>query len=431
MNSIQDGPTSSKTGHPRETIRRIAILALKVTGVIGTVILWFIVIQGADRLLSEPKFWARARIEILGAHDRFDPRVWFEENVNSVQTSSVREHAEALKSRDLAKSVIAAMRPDLYEELMLTLRDSYSGKQAIAANLKSSQVSINPENKRSYRLADYVCENLIVKQVSSCNMIDLYLKTPNQSLSIELLNLYLKQFNAFNLEKRRMQTMESVENLEEGVRETRHQLKEAEAKLLEFVVENGFYTDEGSGLGHVFNLINRLVGGPKCGDRQISVKNSHFMAQNPVSTAPDKMDLIHRMSADLRKLEAEQSGLTATLGLNHPRMMSLAGKITFLRKRIEYFRQNFGTDPTMTMEPDREPTVVRNDDETTYKTTLIEAKSLAQQYSDLKRDLDIKSDFCRLVQQEAQKWSVKIRTISNNIVVIDGPRDGKPGWWLR
>ncbi len=55
------------------------------------------------------------------------------------------------------------------------------------------------------------------------------------------------------------------------------------------------------------------------------------------------------------------------------------------------------------------------------KASLARAKSLEQQYSDLRRDVDYKSDFHRLVRKEAQEWNVKSKTISNNIVIIDGP----------
>ena len=107
-------------------------------------------------------------------------------------------------------------------------------------------------------------------------------------------------------------------------------------------------------------------------------------------------------------------------------MMALAGKITFLRDRIEYFRRG---GPAGVTEESVGPVPVSGSGREHSKATLAKAKSLEEQYSDLKRDVDYKADFHRMVRKEAQTWSVKSRTISNNIVVIDGPRAGQRGWW--
>ena len=106
--------------------------------------------------------------------------------------------------------------------------------------------------------------------------------------------------------------------------------------------------------------------------------------------------------------------------------MALDGKITFLRDRIEYFRRGASLGvPAKSLE--MAPASLSSREHS--KVSLAKAKSLEEQYSDLKRDVDYKADFHRLVRKEAQTWSVKSRTISNNIVVIDGPRAGKRGWW--
>ena len=101
-------------------------------------------------------------------------------------------------------------------------------------------------------------------------------------------------------------------------------------------------------------------------------------------------------------------------------------KITFLRDRIEYFSRGalLGV-PAKS----HETVSVSLGSREHSKVSLAKAKSLEEQYSDLKRDVDFKADFHRLVWKEAQTWSVKSKTISNNIVVIDGPRAGKRGWW--
>jgi hypothetical protein len=235
-------------------------------------------------------------------------------------------------------------------------------------------------------------------------------------LAVQLLKEYLRIFSARNLEKRRLQTMASAENLNEGATETLKQLKEAEATLLNFVVENGFSGTEGSGLGRVFRLINRHIEG----SRPIV----HTAGQKP-----NFKELTDRMTLDLGKLEAEQSGMSAALGANHPRMMALNGKIDFLRDRIDYFRRNSSLDSSQPDDFATRTAAASHDGPEKPRTSLYKAKSLEEQYSELKRDLDSKADFHDLVRKEAQQWNIKTRTISNNIVVIDGPRVGAPPWW--
>jgi hypothetical protein len=210
--------------------------------------------------------------------------------------------------------------------------------------------------------------------------------------------------------------MASAENLNEGVTETLKQLKHAEAALLDFVVENGFSATESSGLGMVFRLINRHIEG--------SQPSKHAAEQKR-----DFRELTDRMSLDLGKLEAEQSGLAMTLGLNHPRMIALNGKMDFLRDRIEYFRRNASMDSSHPTHEYTGAAQASRERPENSRSSLNRAKSLEEQYSELKRDVDNKTDFHNLVRKEAQQWNIKTRTISNNIVVIDGPRVFTGGWW--
>jgi uncharacterized protein involved in exopolysaccharide biosynthesis len=426
MNASKEHLTGPETSSSRPTTKYRSTTFVKAAWLTGIFILWAVAIFGLRYFSSAPQHWAVARIEILGAHDRFDPRVWFQDNVHSPITSNVKEHAEALKSRDLAQLVIANLAPERFEELRLALLKKAPKTQLMAADFTSLAGFRSNSNEKAYELADYVCDNLVVEPVTGCNMIDVSVKASNQSLATELLSLYLRQFNSANLEKRRMQTMESVENLKQGVLETAQQLKEAEATLLDFVVDNGFCATKESSLGQVFRLINRHIGRANKVDTQEPLTGAISNDSNVGSRAPEQTDLIARMSKDLGKLEAEQSGFSATLGTNHPKMMALAGKIAFLRDRIEYFRKGalLGV-PGKSLE--MAPASLGSREHS--KVSLAKAKSLEEQYADLKRDVDFKADFHSLVRKEAQTWSVKSRTISNNIVVIDGPRAGKRGWW--
>lgn len=259
-------------------------------------------------------------------------------------------------------------------------------------------------------------------------MLDISMPAPTQSLATELLNLYLKVFVSRNLEKRRMETIDSAENLKQSVRQTGLELKEAEASLLDFVVEYGFSATKESGLGQVFSLINRRIktveGHGTVRSNILEQPISNNLPSLPLTMAPKEQ--VDRLSADLEKLLSEQSGLSETLGSNHPRMIALTGKITFLRNRIEYATRE--SSPNMTQESAEMVSASYNNSEHS-KVYLTKAKSLEEQYSDLKRELDYKSDFHKLVRKEAQEWSIKTKTISNNIAVIDGPRAGKGRWW--
>ena len=113
----------------------------------------------------------------------------------------------------------------------------------------------------------------------------------------------------------------------------------------------------------------------------------------------------------------------------HPRMMALNGKIDFLRDRLEYFRRNSSIDSSRPNDFATRTAAASHDGLEKSRSSLNKMKSLEEQYSELKRDLDGKADFHHLVRKEAQQWNIKTRTISNNIIVIDGPRVGAPPWW--
>jgi hypothetical protein len=313
--------------------------------------------------------------------------------------------------------VVAALPPESFRELQLALLKKPTGDRGVSAMAESLSPFREYYSEESSREpTDYICQRLSVAPVAGCNMLDVTIQAPSQTLAVQLLKEYLRIFSARNLEKRRLQTMASAENLNEGVTETLKQLKEAEATLLNFVVENGFSATKGSGLGMVFRLINRHIEG--------SQPIVHTACQKP-----DFKELTDRMTLDLGKLEAEQSGMSAALGANHPRMMELNGKIDFLRDRIDYFRRNSSLDSSQPDDFATRTAAASHGGPEKPRTSLYKAKSLEEQYSELKRDLDSKADFHDLVRKEAQQWNIKTRTISNNIVVIDGPRVVTGGWW--
>ena len=104
-------------------------------------------------------------------------------------------------------------------------------------------------------------------------------------------------------------------------------------------------------------------------------------------------------------------------------MMALTGKMDFLRERLEYFRRNSLLDSSQL--GDNLTLSAPHKSRSSSK----RSRSLEEQYSELKRDVDCKTDFHNLVRKEAQQWNIKTRTISNNIVVIDGPRSSSRCWW--
>ncbi len=417
MKTNPGGFTGAESNDSKATAHDHGAIIRRMIWLAGILILWAIIILGFTWWFSRNQHSATARIEILASHDLFDPRIWFQDKFSPTLTSSVQEHAEAFKSRDLARSVVAALPHESFQELQLALLRKPTSDRGLSAMAKSfASFREYHTEAPACEPTDHICERLSVAPVSGCNMLDITIEAPTQPLAVQLLKEYLRIFSARNLEKRRLQTKASTDNLDEGVAETLKHLKEAEATLLDFVVENGFSATEGSGLGRVFRLINRHIEG----------------SRSIVQTADQKTDfneLTHRMSLDLGKLEAEQSGLASTLGMNHPKMIALNGKIDFLRDRIDYFRRNSSLDSSQADDLSTRTAAASHDGPEKPRTSLNKAKSLEEQYSELKRDLDSKADFHNLVRKEAHQWNIKTRTISNNIVVIDGPRVGAPPWW--
>lgn len=394
--------------------RNHVALIRKLMWFTGILVLWAIMIFGVQRMFVPERHSATARIEILPSHDFFDPRVWFQDKFRPAATSTVQEHVEAFKSHDLASAVVASLPPERFRELKIAVLTKPAGGRGVAAMAETFGVARDHRVEAAlYEPSDYICDRLTVSPVSGCNMLDISIQGPSRVLAIQLLKEYLRAFTARNLEKRCMQTIASADNLEEGVVETLRHLKEAEASMLDFVVENGFSATENSGLGMVFKLINSHVGATP---RHATVK---------VDNATPLRDLREKMSLDLGKLEAEQSGLSSTLGANHPRMMALNGKIDFLRDRIEYFRRNASLDNGSAINT---PSDTHNSADKSGS-SLNSAKSLEEKYSELKRDLDAKTDFHNLVRKESHQWNIRKRIIANNIVVIDGPRATTKDWW--
>jgi uncharacterized protein involved in exopolysaccharide biosynthesis len=418
MKTSPDGFTGVESKDSGTSAQDQGAIIRKMIWLAGIFILWAIIVFGVQWRFSSERCTATARIEILGSHDLFDPRIWFQDKFSPTLTSKVQKHAEAFKSRDLARSVVAALPPESFQELQLALLKKPKTGRGVSAMAKSFAPFREYQTETSAcEPSDYIWQFLDVAPVSGCNMLDITIQAPTQSLAIQLLKEYLRIFSARNLEKRQLQTMASADNLNEGVTETLKQLKQAEAALLDFVVENGFSATESSGLGMVFRLINRHIEGSR--------PSTHAAEQKS-----DFRELTDRMSLDLGKLEAEQSGLAMTLGLNHPRMIALNGKMDFLRNRIEYFRRNASLDSSHPKDDIGSNAQDSHDGPENSRSSLNRAKSLEEQYSELKRDVDNKADFHDLVRKEAQQWNIKARTISNNIVVIDGPRVFTGGcWW--
>ncbi|MFH0957607.1 MAG: hypothetical protein V1897_02790 [Pseudomonadota bacterium] len=418
MKTGPDGFESAESKQSKALSNDPGAIIRKIKWLIGIIFLWAIIFFGVQWQYDPKLHTATTRIEILGSHDLFDPRIWFQEKFAPMATSNVQEHAEAFKSRDLARSVVAALPPRQMQELQLALVERPVQDRGVSAMAKSlSPFREYHTDEGLPEPTDYICDRLVVSAVTGCNMLDISIQAPSQTLAVKLLEEYLRIFSAKNLEKRRLQTLASAENLNEGATETLKQLKDAEAILLDFVVENGFTATEDSGLGRVFRLINRHI------------EDSRPVAHS-ADQKPDFKEMTHRMYLDLGKLESEQSGMSAALGANHPRMMALTAKIDFLRDRMDYFRRNASLDLTQSCAKQNHSQSGENETPEKSRTSLNKAKSLEEQYYELKRDLDSKADFHDLVRKEAQQWNIKTRTISNNIVVIDGPRPGRAGWLI-
>ena len=375
-------------------------------------ILWAIGTLSAHSLFATPRHTATARIQILDLRDRFDPRAWFPDKSVSVQSSSLKEHAEAFRSLDLAQSVIASLKPHDLNELRMAMASSNGF--AIASNDPRLPDTLLDEKSEAL---EYIRRNLSVEPVNGCDMLDISISVTGGQLATELLGQYLRAFTFRNLEKRRMETVESANSLQELSEQIRSELKETEAAILDFVVENGFHATRESQLGKVFSLLNsRVCNSSRAAQAQSNPENEI----RPGHGSNFQKELTDRLEKDLERLESEQSGLGGSLGMNHPRMISLMGRINFVRSRIEYFRRAESTTVDHSVKGSQAAST--------------KARSLEEQYSDLRRELDYKNDFYNLVRKEAQQWRLKTKTISNNVLVIDAPRVVPSRWrqntWL-
>ncbi|MFA6222321.1 MAG: hypothetical protein WC647_08395 [Desulfomonilaceae bacterium] len=369
-------------------------------------ILWAIGTLSAHSLFSTPRHTASARIQILDLRDRFDPRAWFPDRYVSIQDSSIKEHVEAFRSLDLAQSVIASLKPQDLNELRMAIASS-NGFAIASTDPSRSDTLFDGQSEA----LDYVRRNLSVEPVIGCNMLDVSISVAARQLATELLGRYLRVFTFRNLEKRRMETVESANSLQEAADQIRSELKETEAGILDFVVENGFHATRESRLGQVFGLLNSRVGNAP------NVQRTSGDCENRIGPGRGsnfQKELAERLEKDLEKLEFEQSGLGCSLGMNHPRMISLMGRINFTRSRVEYFRR---------------AAAVEDNDANGSQVPSSKARSLEEQYSDLRRELDYKNEFYNLVRKEAQQWRLKAKTISNNVLVIDAPRVVSTRWY--
>jgi uncharacterized protein involved in exopolysaccharide biosynthesis len=375
-------------------------------------ILWAIGTLSAYSLFSTQRRTATARIQILDLRDRFDPRAWFPDKSVSVRSSSLKEHVEAFRSLDLAQSVIASLKPHDLSELRMAIASSNGFAIASTDQPRPEPILDGPSEA-----LEYVRSKLSVEPVNGCDMLDVSISVTGGQLATELLGQYLRAFTLRNLEKRRMETVESANSLQEASEQIRSELKETEAAILDFVVENGFHATRESQLGKVFSLLNSRVGNSS---RAAQAQRNPENETRPGHGSDFQKELTDRLEKDLEKLESEQSGLACSLGMNHPRMISLMGRINFVRSRIKYFRRAEST----TLDHSLKGSL----------TTSTKARSLEEQYSDLRRELEYKTDFYNLVRKEAQQWRLKTKTISNNVLVIDAPRVIPSRWrqnrWL-
>jgi uncharacterized protein involved in exopolysaccharide biosynthesis len=302
--------------------------------------------------------------------------------------------------------VIASLKPQDLNELRMAIASS-NGFAIASTDPSRSDTLFDGQSEA----LDYVRRNLSVEPVIGCNMLDVSISVAARQLATELLGRYLRVFTFRNLEKRRMETVESANSLQEAADQIRSELKETEAGILDFVVENGFHATRESRLGQVFGLLNSRVGNAP------NVQRTSGDCENRIGPGRGsnfQKELAERLEKDLEKLEFEQSGLGCSLGMNHPRMISLMGRINFTRSRVEYFRR---------------AAAVEDNDANGSQVPSSKARSLEEQYSDLRRELDYKNEFYNLVRKEAQQWRLKAKTISNNVLVIDAPRVVSTRWY--
>lgn len=384
--------------------------------------------------LATPLYTSQARLEVLDKKEKTEQKLSAEEVIDT--RSYMSTQIEILKSRPIAEAVVKRM--NLLEEEDNT-SDGFSLLKApvylwqtVSSWFKSDPDSDQTDNKDAQKLAilaDSLAGKIVAKPVKTSNLLEISIAAKSPQKANKLLGNYIDAYLAYNLQKRRSESIQAEQWLkEEGIKVERN-LREAEAKLLDFCIDNGIVVATEGALGQVMALLNKKMEG--------QVKSEEARLKADVGKETKYVDVsrgsgdssqryISKLKEDLASQEAEYTQMQGVYSPSYPKMVLQKRKIKFLEDKIAQIEKNLATGAAESAEKVEEA-IKGSVDKTKQEVSRV--KGLEVEYSILKKEVDTNSEFLKLILKEGQEMGIKARTISNNMIVSDPPTLPRaPSW---
>jgi capsular exopolysaccharide synthesis family protein len=405
--------------------RRVAVLIFLAASVIISILYCF---------LATPLYTSKARLEVLDKKEKTEKKLSGEEAVDT--RSYMSTQIEIVKSRPLAEAVVTRMNLLEKEDNTPSGFSLFNVPvylwQTISSWFKSDSESDQADDKKSQKLAilaDSLAGKIVAKPVKTSNLLEVSIAAKSPKLANELLTNYIDAYIASNLQKRRIESVQAEQWLKEEGAKVEKNLREAEAKLLDFCVDHGLVVATEGALGQVMSLLNKKIEG------QVHSEESKMKAKVQKETkyaVPETMSqgsnqtYIGKLKEDLAKQEAEYTEMQGVYSANYPKMVLQQRKIKFLENRIAEIEKNLATGAVESAE--KVEAAMKGSVEET-KQEIARVKGLEAEYSILKKDVDTNSEFLKLILKETQEVGIKARTISNNMIIADPPTlPRSPSW---
>ncbi|MGC8659029.1 MAG: GumC family protein [Desulfomonilaceae bacterium] len=405
--------------------RRVAVIVFLAASVVISVLYCFV---------ATPLYTSKARLEVLDKKEKTDQKLSAEEAVDT--RSYMSTQVEIFKSKPIAEAVVKRMN-------LLEKEDDTSAGfslfkvpvymwQTVSSWFKSDSDSDQVGDQKARKLAilaDSLAGSIVAKPVKTSNLLEISIAAKSPEKAKELLTAYINAYLEYNLQKRRSESIQAEQWLkEEGVKVEKN-LREAEAKLLDFCIDNGIVVSTEGALGQVMALLNKKMEG------QVKSEETRLKAEVRKETkyfAPDKnssesnQTYISKLKEDLAKQEAEYTEMQGVYSPSYPKMVLQKRKIKFLEDKIAQIEKNLATGAAESAE--KVAKAIRGSVDETKK-EVSRVKGLEAEYSILKKEVDTNSEFLKLILKESQEMGIKARTIANNMVLSDPPSLPRaPSW---
>jgi polysaccharide biosynthesis transport protein len=333
---------------------------------------------------------------------------------------------EVLKSRTLAEALVIKM------DLSLPPPGWIAYLMGLPSRLISTDSDSEQERAtaRLNQLADSVLARVSVKPVKTSNLVSITFDAPDPTKAQEMLKIYVAEFLQHNLEKRRLESLQASQWLNEEVAKAEKRLLESRAALVEFVVDNGVVSRDDSGLGMVADLMNKTMEGHlRSQEARLRIE---ALSRNPkrgeelVLPKDYSSEYVGKLKEQLAIQEAEYTQMKGLYSANYPKMTMIRDKIKFLRERVTEIERGVVSAALDTAKSE----------EGLFKQSFDKAKGEAErvkgleaQHAVLRKEVETNTEFHKMLLKEYKEQEIKSRTIANNVRIIDPPSlPHKPYW---